>query len=173
MEALKCNVCRRPKAILSCGILQEPICKKCVVILEKGSFSYLPEIPPELTHKHYCGRCYDDKVAPQLADYESTMARARQLFVYVKGQGEETRLMGRNEKPIRIEHCVDKNETLLRLAFLAARKGFNALLDVEVLAKKVRDEGFQTTSWSASGIPTQLDAKWVERSAKLRTSKPI
>lgn len=163
MDAKECSVCRRPKGVHSCGICEAAVCKKCLVHLEKDSFSFLPIIPKELSHKSYCGPCYDSKVAGQLQTYQHTMARAKQVFVYGKEQGEETRLMSKNEKPLLVEGCVDKDETLLRLAFLAAMNDFNTLLNVVITSKKVRDEGYQKTLWSGTGIPTTLDPKQIEK----------
>ena len=85
------------------------------------------------------------------------MRRARKVIVYVKNQGEETRLMRRQARPIKVTDCRDRDETLLRLAFFAADAGFNALLDVSIAARKVRNEGYQTMRWDGVAIPTTLD----------------
>ena len=84
------------------------------------------------------------------------MAKAKNISVYVRGQGEETRFFKRKEKPITITDCSDKNETLLRMAFLAATENFNTLFDVSITLKKIRDEGYQTKTWSGTGIPTTI-----------------
>ncbi len=163
MESKDCSVCRRPKGVFQCGLCAGAVCKKCLVTLEKDSFSFLPKISTDLTHKSYCGPCYDSKVAGELLSYERTMARAKQVFVYGKDQGEETRLMSKNEKPLHVVDCADKDETLLRLAFMAALANFNSLVSVVITSKKVRDEGYQKTLWSGTGIPTTLDAKKIEK----------
>lgn len=162
MEKTSCTLCRKPKGVLSCGICKQNFCKKCTETLAKDSFSFFGKIPEALTHRTYCGPCYDEKVAPELFEYQSLMQKAKGVFVFVKGQGEETRLLNRNEKPIRVQACADKDETLLRLAFLAVKANFNTLLDVEISSKKLRDEGYQTTLWSGVGIPTRVDKKRFE-----------
>lgn len=162
MEATVCTSCRSPKGVYSCGRCQEPVCKQCVQILEKDSFPFLNPTPVELTHKTYCVNCYNQHVGPALQNYQSTLARARAVMVFHRGLGEETRLMNRSEKTLEIEGCLDKAEALLRLAFLAASNGFNTLLDVDVWADKVRNAGFQTSRWRASGVPTNLDPKKYE-----------
>ena len=67
--------------------------------------------------------------------------------------------MSRNEKPLHVKNCSDKNETLLRLAFLAALSNFNTLLDVDITHKKVRDEVYQKTMWFGTGVPLKLNEK--------------
>lgn len=94
------------------------------------------------------------------------MAEAKNVMVYHKGLGEETRLMSRVEKPLAIEGCADKAEATLRLAFLAAKAGFNAMVDVDVAPRKIRNAGFQTTKWHASGVPLTLDRKIYDNNKK-------
>lgn len=84
------------------------------------------------------------------------LAKARNVGIYFKDQGKETRLLKRSEKPVRVLDCPDREETLLRLAFLAVKAGFIGLLDVDIVATKVRDGAYQTSSWSGSGIPSNL-----------------
>jgi hypothetical protein len=85
------------------------------------------------------------------------MARAKEVMVFFKTQSEETRLIRRVEKPFQVSDCVDRDEVIMRLAFLAAENNFNALVDVSVLSEKVRNEGYQTTKWKGTGVPVQLD----------------
>lgn len=167
MEASVCTSCRRPKAGFECEVCKSLVCKKCAQILKKDSFSFLDPLPAELSHKTYCGACFDEKVGPELASYQQTMARARGVFVFQKTQREETRLMRRSEKPLQVKDCPDRGEALLRLAFFAARAGFNALIDVEITSKKLRNEGYQTSRWSGTGMPTRVDAEKLNREEKL------
>lgn len=157
MKSGICSSCRLPKASLICECCQASQCKSCAVKLKKNSFSFLPVIPTELTHHIYCGHCYDEKVAPALSTYNETMAKARNVNVFFKTQSEETRLLRRAEKPITVTGCEDKNETLLRLAFLAAQANFNTLIDVVITSEKVRMQAYQTTQWKGSGIPLYMD----------------
>jgi hypothetical protein len=166
MEYSLCTVCHSPKGVFVCGHCQEPVCKKCKQAFAKDRFAFLDPIPLELTHKAYCVNCYNRHIEPALEKYENTVARAKAVMVFHKGLGEETRLMSRTEKLLRIEGCLDKNEALLRLAFLAASAGFNALLDVDVSAEKLRNAGYQTTKWHASGVPTTLDPKKYEKTER-------
>jgi len=157
MKSGICSSCRLPKASLVCECCQASQCKSCAIKLKKDSFSFLPVIPTELTHLIYCGLCFDEKVAPALAAYNETMAKARNVNVFFKTQSEETRLLKRAEKPITVNQCEDKDETLLRLAFLAAQAHFNTLIDVVIKSEKVRMQAYQTTQWNGSGIPLYID----------------
>lgn len=153
----ECHLCKKPKAHLVCELCAQAMCKKCSEKLLPGSFSFQPTIPPELKHRLYCGRCFDTHVSPALAEYDSLLARARAVMVYEKVQSEETRLMSRHEKPVEVKDCPDRKEALLRLAFLAVLRGFNSLIDVHIVARKVRKSEYQTSAFDGTGIPTQLD----------------
>lgn len=152
-----CSSCRLPKAHLICECCQASVCKKCSQVLRKDSFSFLNPVPTELTYRTYCGACFDEKVVPALDSYESLMEKAKNVIIFFRSASEETRLIRRSEKPMKITEGSDRDETILRLAFMAAQAGFNALLDVEVTPEKVRNRGYQTTKWQAFGIPTNVD----------------
>lgn len=159
MSTPVCSTCHGGKAGLVCGLCAASTCKTCAQFLEAGSFSFLPEIPPELAHDVYCATCADRVVAPALADYEAAMARARETLVFAKSQGKETRLIRRQEKPVRVEACDDREETVLRLAFLASRLGYNAIVDMDLVSRKVRNHAYQTLVWSGTGVPANVSEK--------------
>lgn len=156
METL-CRICQRPKADFVCGLCESHVCKRCSHKVKAGTFAFLEPVPSELSHRLYCGFCFDAKVGPALDAYERDLALARNVIVYFRQQGEETRFMKRKEKPLKVEGVSDRADALLRLAFQAVRAGFNSLLDVEITSEKKRDSGYQTTHWRGIGVPTQLD----------------
>lgn len=161
-----CSCCRGPKATFTCEKCQGVVCKKCVETLKKGRLSFLDKIPDDLAHELYCANCHMNVVAPALEAYDRDMARARAVMVFHRNQGEETRLYKRSERSLTVENCADREETLLRLAFAAAKLQFNTLLDVDIKSKKVRNFGYQTTTWSGTAVPTNLDPKelaWREK----------
>jgi len=166
MESAVCVSCHASKASLKCGFCKGNVCKRCAQYIEKESFSFLEKVPDELSHTLYCCACFSEKIAPQLAIYTQTMARAKGVFVFQKKQGEQTRHMKRSEKPLRVLDCSDRDETLLRLAFFAAQLGFNALVDVDITSQKVRHFGYQNSKWQGVGIPTHIDAEKLERESK-------
>ena len=166
MSASGCVACRNAKAPIRCGIFEGAVCKQCVQRLDKDTFHYLVEVPKDLTHKSYCNPCFSEKVATPLAHYQYTLGRARKVWVFIKSKSEETRLMSRSEKPLKVVDCVDEETALLRLAYLAAEKKVNALIDVDIVGKKVRNHGYQTSTWQGTGVPTQVDGERLERENK-------
>jgi hypothetical protein len=156
MNVAVCATCQKPKAHFLCGVCQEAICKQCVHFLEEGSFSFLKKIPDDLNKSTYCGSCFEERVVPELKDYDHVMTLAREVSVFLKSQGKETRLIKRLEDPIRVTDCADKEEILLRLAFLTVQAGFDTLVDVEITSEKVREGGYQRSKWQASGVPARV-----------------
>lgn len=152
----QCITCQKPKAQLECGLCHASVCKYCAHILDEDSFAFLRPCPVELTHEIYCNPCFIETVSAPLADYRETFEKAKDINVFLKAQSKETRLIRRKQEAIVVENCLDEQETLLRLAFGAAKAGFNGLIDVELIQKKVRDGTYQTSSWSGSGIPANL-----------------
>ena len=163
MESLLCLACRSPKGLLVCGICQGHVCKKCVEILQENTFALMDNIPADLSHRNYCGNCFDAKVARDLETYSETVECAKGVFVFLTNKSEQTRLMKRSEKAIRVTDCTDRNDAVLRLGFLAAKSNFNAVVDVVITATKVRNEGYQTSRFSAVGTPTRVDAEKLDR----------
>lgn len=116
----------------------------------------MAQIPQELSGSAYCGACYTTKVLPALDSYAQTLEQAKEILVYTKSQGKETRFIRRTEKPVRVEKCNDYDEIILRLAFFAAQAGFNAIIDVDIRSEKIRTGGYQTTLWSGVGTPANV-----------------
>jgi hypothetical protein len=97
-------------------------------------------------------------VAPELSLYEETLEQAKRVFVFFKTQRKSIPLIKKEKNPEWIEESPDRDETILKLAYISASRGFNAIMDVETTSKKVRNEAYQTSVWSGSGIPAQVDA---------------
>ncbi len=154
---LTCTTCQKPNATFACGICQNTSCKKCVQFLPESQFSFLKNPDPKLLHGTYCPNCFDQHVAPELAAYEETMARARDVAVFYKTQNKETRSIKRKAESMRVENCDDKDETLLRLAFFAAKANFNTLLDVVITSEKDIVGGYQKSIWQGVGSPVNMD----------------
>jgi hypothetical protein len=163
MSQPQCSQCLKPKAKLKCGLCASDLCKTCANFLEEDQFSFLPEIPEELSKGIYCTNCFEEKVAPEIETYEGIMARARQVYIFNTTQGKETRLFKRTEAPLLVTDCADHNETVLRLAFLAARAHFNAVIDMDVNSKKYKDGSYTILKWTGTGIPTQVDGDYLDR----------
>jgi len=153
---IKCASCQKTGVNFKCGICGSDLCKACVEIINEDQFSFLEIIPADLCHTSYCDSCYQEKVHYEIQSYNSIIEQAKNVSVYDKTQGKETRWMSRKEKPIRINNCLDKEEALLRLAFLTVKRNFNTLIDVEVAFKKEKINGYQRSIWTATGIPVQI-----------------
>lgn len=163
MSQPMCLICKKPKATTTCEICEEPLCKSCVQFLEPDTFTFLSELPDELSHDRYCEHCYASTVIPALDSYEEVMERAKQVFVYFTTQRAGIPLTGRSKAKVKVESCPDRDETILRLAFFAAEQKFNALIEVEVIAEKVRNAGYQKSKWRGVGEPANVDAAKVTR----------
>ena len=152
---------------MECGICHSSICKSCTQFLDEDSFSFLASVPENLSHLAYCGPCFDLHVAPAQADYNETMEKAKDISVYNKKQGKETRLIKRLEEPVHVDDCDDYEETILRLAFLTVKANYNSLVDMDIVSKKVKTDGYQSTKFSGTGIPAHVT---VDRLVKDRSN---
>ncbi len=163
MEKTTCYLCQKPKATLQCGLCTEAICKSCTRFLEEETFSFFKKIPAHLSHTTYCEPCYHNNVEPEFSNYEDIIAKAKNILVFSKTQGKETRLIKRIEDPVSVIKCNDYDETILRLAFFAAESGYNAIIDVDLKSEKIRKGGYQTSEWTGTAIPAQVtDAKLIK-----------
>ena len=63
------------------------------------------------------------------------------------------------------DSCDDRRECILRLAFFAAELGFNAIIESEVDSKKVRKGAYQSSTWSGSALPADVDGARLEKAS--------
>lgn len=164
-----CAHCGKSKSPYQCGICNDALCKSCVQFMPDGAFQYLTNRPPEISHNWYCSVCFDNNVGTALATYEEIADRARKISVFDISQGKETRFIKRIEKPVVMESGLDQFDITMRLAYIAAEKNCNALVDVNIKAVKVRDGSYQTTAYSGSGIPTIVDDRKLMKDRSLWT----
>jgi hypothetical protein len=154
-----CASCRDSKANmkkeLRCGLCQNFVCKDCAHPLKRLTFSFFKKIPDELSRDIYCEQCHNDTVAPALENYEKIMAQAKDVFIFEKTANSIPLIM-RSKQKMTVSDCPDRKETILRLAFFAAERSFNAVVDVELTATKIRNYGYQTSSWSGFGFPARI-----------------
>lgn len=158
-----CSCLKTKKPAFICGICQSPICKSCVHFVDEHAVSFFAKTSPELTHPAYCGDCFSNTVQPHMAIYEEVLEKAKLVTVFFKDQRKRTRLMNRNEKVIQVKDCSDKEETLMRLAFLASEANFNSLIDVDITFVKTKINFYQTSLWQGSAIPVNLNAAQLKR----------
>ena len=127
----------------------------------------MEKIAENLSHTLYCSVCYDREVLPALEEYNETLERAKSVFVFFTTQRKEIPLIRRSKIKVQVTGRPDRDETIFRLGFLAAKEGYNAITEVNVFAEKVRNAGYQTSTWQGSGIPAQVDAEKMDRQDQL------
>lgn len=152
-----CESCLKNNAKLECGICSLNLCKNCSEFVPVGAFEFMQEIPEKLNKSCYCKQCFESNVEPELQQYQQDMDAAHNFIVYFKGQGKETRLFKRTNRPLSVALCADKEECVLRLAYQAHKAGFNALVDVDFKSEKSRTHAYQTIVWSGQAYPVNLD----------------
>ncbi|MEK6556119.1 MAG: hypothetical protein AABZ31_12815 [Bdellovibrionota bacterium] len=106
-------------------------------------------------------------MSEQLDAYTEQAEKARDVFIYYKAQSKENRFIHRKEKPIKVKDGQDRDETLMRLAFIAARMNFNCIVDVELTSTKQINGGYQKAIWQAVGIPVNVDPKRIQAQLKV------
>ena len=168
---MSCCICQKSKVTLVCGICKGDLCKSCTEFLEPEQFSFFSQVPENLSHSAYCSDCYTVKVAPEQSHYDELMEQAKQVSVYEKTQHKETRLVKRNkDDEVKITDWPDYKDALLRLAFFAAEKGFNTLVDVDLKAKKIINGRYQSSLWSGTALPANMTEKDIVKDRSLRSS---
>ena len=153
-----CETCRDPKAVLNCGLCQNGLCKKCAESMGSDFFSFLKDVPPELTHAVYCGSCFDQHVAVAKATYLEVMAKADKVVIFYKKE-RNVPVTRQSRVQLQVKDCLDRDETLLRLAFFAAQQSFTAVIHVDLVPEKIRINGYQRTHWHATGFPGILELR--------------
>jgi hypothetical protein len=117
----------------------------------------MAQIPEKLQHTTYCPTCYQAEIINEVEAYAADVEKAKNIMVFEKNQGKETRLIKRLEDPLHVEDCLDEKEVMMKLAFQALRKGFNGLVDFEAVAHKERNGSFHKVTWKGSAVPAQID----------------
>lgn len=158
-----CVSCLQPKPNLTCGLCGADLCKHCAQFTSEETFAFLDEKPEILLHDTFCPGCYDRQIVPHIQTYNETLERAKNLVVFYKTQNKENGYIRRTKDIVRVKACRDRNEALLRLAFQAAQKNFNCLVDVELTAEKVRIRGYQKSKWHGVGNAVNADLEKIKR----------
>jgi hypothetical protein len=158
MENAVCINCHRSNPPYSCGICQSSLCKSCAQFVDENHFAFMDVVPEELTHGRYCGPCFEEKIAPELAAYDAAVERAKVVHVFYVDDAAETRLFNRQMKPVVVENKADRSDALMCLAYIAVKNGHNTLVDVQVHSEKVDLSGYRTSKWTARGVPVTIGA---------------
>ena len=159
----KCEGCLVTEATHACGQCLKPLCKTCTKFVESSLFFLMAKLPEELSRGRYCSNCYEGRIQPALEKYRSIAALAKSVYIVDRPHRRSLPVTRQTNSPIKVEDCKDREESLLRLAFIAAEAGYNAVLKVKVGAKKIRNEGYQKMSWHASGFAAEINSAWFEK----------
>ena len=153
----QCSFCSSYKNTMDCSHCQDVCCKACLTFVETDQdFQFDSELSNKHKNQSYCPTCSAQVLATDLNLYEDTLQRAKEILVFDISQSKETRLLSRKEKPIKIFNEQDRQVITLKMAYKAAQLGFNAIIDCDIKAKKIRDGSYQTTAYDGSCIPTQV-----------------
>lgn len=151
------------KKPFECLICATPLGKREVEFIDENTFLFLTALPAGLALGSYCVSCFDAHVRPEVETYQQKLDQAKNVNVFFLSQSKETRFVRRIEKPIKVENCQDREEAILRLAFLAVEANKNSLVDVDLSSTKVRNGGWQSSLWSGRAIPADIDEANLQR----------
>jgi hypothetical protein len=158
-----CSICNNPKAPLICGVCAASVCKSCAQFAGPEDLALLEQIPAYYEHGAFCQTCFDQKIAPELNEYNELVEKARNIDLFYKTQSKESRFVRRSEKAIKVRDCADKDTAVLKLAFLAAKGGFNILVDVETEFDKIRMHGWQSSKCHGMAVPAHVEPSQLQR----------
>lgn len=166
MDSNICVNCFKPKAKLECGICKGCVCKSCTVFLDDESFAFLKPIPGDFITKTFCPNCFESNVQPALNSYNEDLEKARNVFVFYKAENKESRHFKKLESAIKVSDVPDREEAILRLAYIAVKTNCNAIIDVDLVSEKVKNGSYQTSKWSGTAFPVEADPYKIEKKSK-------
>ncbi len=154
MTKKTCGSCFKNKTSLRCSDCEDLSCKSCSIFVDEYEFEYMAQFSQDLLDKVFCPSCYNQKVSDQIQKYNEALVLAKNINVYDKDQGSETGIIKKIEKPIHVKDCEGEKEALMKLAFLAAMKGYDTIIDTHLVAEKVSRGGkYRTHLWRGSAVP--------------------
>jgi len=159
MKKEDCQSCFKNKTAIKCSECEDPTCKSCSYFIDDTVFEFAELLPETVKDKTFCTACYHKVADPVLEQYREYLERAKNVNVYSSIQGTETGLIKRIAKPIVIKDCADREETLMRMAFYAAQKGYDTLVDVDIKSAKVGKGTYKKLMWAGTGIPVDPKIK--------------
>ena len=159
MKKIECQSCFKNKSFLECSNCKEAVCKSCACFVDETSFEFANFLPEDISGQTFCPSCYTIKADPVLTEYNLILDRAKSVNVYSIKQSNETALIKRIEKPIKVKDCADREEALMRLAFITAQKNFDTIVDVNISSIKIFDSKYRKLIWTGVGVPVENKKK--------------
>jgi hypothetical protein len=145
-----CAVCNNPKANVTCRSCESKVCKACVEFVGDDTFEHADFTEANSPIGSYCSTCYTTEIVPALEIHSEILERAKEVSVFTTDQGKESRLIKRSDLKLKIDECEDKDDLIMRLAYLAAKAGYNTIVDVDLVYTKKRDGSFKLANWSGT-----------------------
>jgi hypothetical protein len=159
-----CVHCQGSKRVQACVLCSQMSCKNCHFFVNSEEFSFYSKNPLKGIEGWVCTQCYGQKVEPEKIKYQSLFEQAQGIYFLTKNYRGNLRLKNTYTKRVSVDSCQDRREAITRLAFYAAELNYNAIIQAEIVDKKIkRPGGYQSTEWSASALPANIDGIHLEK----------
>ncbi len=159
MSNSPCAICNASKAPNTCRSCDSSICKSCLEFVSDETFEFADYTEANSPIGSYCSSCYTTEIVPALETYNEILERAKEVTVFSADQGKETRLIKRSDLKFQIDECEDKDVLTMRLAYMAAKAGYNTLVDVDLVYSKVRDGSFKLSNWRGTATAANMTGR--------------
>ena len=154
-----CDLCGAPKAIKTCGLCERDVCKNCVQYLEQDKLRFHPAPPAFAKHGIFCVDCYEEQVRAEVEKYEEVLARSEQVKIVRASFHGYIPTFKKAERTTEVNDDAGRGIAVNRLKFLCAWEGYDTVTELDTEHKKVRNHGWESKIWSASGRFVNLDHK--------------
>lgn len=159
MSTTACTICNNPKANVSCRECDSAVCKSCIEFVGDDVFEFDEYTEENSPVGHYCSTCYTTEIVPRLEVYNEIVERAKEVSVFSTEKGKESRLIKRTDVHLKIDECADKEDLIMKLAYMAAKAGYNSIVDMDLVYTKVRDGSFKLANWSGTATAANLNSR--------------
>jgi len=133
------------------------------MFLDPDQFALQKKLPEVLTHTRYCQICFDIHVAPARENYNEILERAKNVSVITTSYKGHVPVLKKSRVNVAFENCNDREDLIMKLAFQAAAEGFNALIQCDLVREKLRNYGYQKSTWKGGGTPATVDQQMLAR----------
>ncbi|MGZ3653376.1 MAG: hypothetical protein ACXVB9_14690 [Bdellovibrionota bacterium] len=156
----ECELCGAPKAVKTCGECERNVCKNCVRYLANDHLRFHPEPPSWAKHGVFCADCFDTLVTPEVAKYDEVMERSEHVKVIHDTFHGYIPCFKKAKRSTEVtSEDLGRGIAIQRLKFLAAWEGYDSVIELSTTGTKVRNHGWETKSWNASGVFANVDYK--------------
>lgn len=169
MSNAPCSICNASKAPNTCRACDSAVCKNCLEFVSDETFEFADFNESNSPIGSYCSSCYTTEIVPKLDLYNEILERAKEVTIFSYDQGKETRLIKRSDFKMKIDECEDKDALIMRLAYIAAKAGYNTLVDMDLVYTKVRDGSFKLANWSGTATAANVTGRMPSTNSSRRS----